>query len=377
MAPTEVLAEQHQRSIAALFRSQPAGLEVAFLTSAVKGQAREEVLRRIRLGQARLVIGTQALIEGQVEFERLGLAIIDEQHRFGVMQRARLRDKGRRPHVLVMTATPIPRTLAMTVYGDLDVSILDELPPGRTPVRTQVLRTSQVGLAYRHVRREVEAGGQAFLVYPLVEESDKMDLLDATRMFEQLRDGTLSGLRLGLVHGRLPSDEKDRVMGQFAAGSLDVLVATTVVEVGLDVPNAGLMVVEHAERFGLSQLHQLRGRVGRGRRSSTCYLVAHNLGTQDARQRLRVMERTTDGFVIAEEDLAIRGPGEFLGTRQSGLPAFAVSDLVRDADVLDEARRVAFGLVETDPGLARPEHLALRQALADRWGKHLRLAEVG
>ncbi len=377
MAPTEILAEQHQRGIASLFNSRPEGLEVVFLSSAVKGKARDRALGRIASGRAGLVVGTQALLEEAVEFANLGLVVIDEQHRFGVMQRAGLRSKGRRPHVLVMTATPIPRTLSMTVYGDLDVSILDELPPGRTPVRTVVLRTGQVGRAYDHVRREVARGGQSFLVYPLVEESEKMDLLDATRMFERLGEGALSGLRLGLVHGRMAPDEKDRVMLAFAHGELDVLVATTVVEVGVDVPNASVMVIEHAERFGLSQLHQLRGRVGRGPRGGTCFLVAHSLGSTDARDRLRVMERTNDGFEIAEEDLVIRGPGEFLGTRQSGLPVFAVGDLIRDAEILAQARRAAFGLIEQDPELTRPEHQALRRELRERWGKRLMLAEVG
>ena len=323
------------------------------------------------------MVGTQALIEEAVTFRELGLVIVDEQHRFGVMQRARLRSKGPRPHVLVMTATPIPRTLAMTVHGDLDVSILDELPPGRTPVKTVILRRSQVGQAYRQVRAEVDAGGQAYLVYPLVEESDKLELLDATRAHEALKEGALAGLRLGLVHGRLAFDEKDAVMQAFALGELDVLVATTVIEVGVDVPNASVMVVEHAERFGLSQLHQLRGRVGRGQRPASCYLVAHSLGTREARDRLGVMEKTNDGFVIAEADLTIRGPGEFLGTRQSGLPVFAVGDLVRDADLLEEARRAAFGLIEQDPELAADEHRALEKSLRERWGGRLALAEVG
>jgi ATP-dependent DNA helicase RecG len=377
MAPTEILAEQHLRAIRGLFAGPGAELEVELLTAAVKGQARKRAVRRIAAGSAGLVVGTQALIEERVAFHNLGLAIIDEQHRFGVMQRARLRAKGRQPHVLVMTATPIPRTLSLTVYGDLDTSILDELPPGRTPVATRLLRSAQAAQAYRWVRREVEAGGRAYLVYPLVAESDKVDLLDASRMFERLAAGPLAGLRLGLVHGRLPPDEKDARMRAFAAGELDVLVATTVIEVGVDVPEASVMVIEHAERFGLSQLHQLRGRVGRGERPAQCFLVAHSLATPEARRRLQVMERSNDGFAIAEEDLAIRGPGEFLGTRQSGLPIFAVADLLRDADILDEARRAAFRLLEADPELARPEHAGLRRALKRRWGGQLALAEVG
>ncbi|HSA23901.1 MAG TPA: ATP-dependent DNA helicase RecG, partial [Myxococcota bacterium] len=327
MAPTEVLAEQHHRRIAELLRRGPDALETVLLTAAVKGDERRRAFEAIRSGRAGLVIGTQALLEEAVEFHRLGLCVIDEQHRFGVLQRARLRGKGLAPHVLVMTATPIPRTLAMTLYGDLDVSILDELPPGRQAVRTQVLRGGQVGQAYRAVRREVETGGQAYLIYPLVEASEKIDLRDATRMAEELAAGAFRGLRLGLLHGRMPAEEKDAVMRRFAAGELDVLVSTTVVEVGVDVARAGVMVIEHAERFGLSQLHQLRGGVGRGSRPGSCFLVAHELGSEDARARLKVMERTTDGFVIAEKDLAIRGPGEFLGTRQSGLPAFSVGNL--------------------------------------------------
>ena len=264
MAPTEILAEQHHRNILRLIRDRSADLKVAFLSSAVKGKARREALEGIAAGRVDLVVGTHALIEEQVHFSDLGLCIIDEQHRFGVAQRAGLQAKGRRPDVLVMTATPIPRTLSMTVYGDLDVSILDEMPPGRHPVKTVVLRGGQVKQAYRHVRSEVESGGQAYLVYPLVEESEKMDLRDATRMFERLSQGAFAGLRLGLLHGRMPADEKDQVMQSFSAGDLDVLVATTVIEVGVDVPRATVMLVEHAERFGLSQLHQLRGRVGRG-----------------------------------------------------------------------------------------------------------------
>jgi ATP-dependent DNA helicase RecG len=250
------------------------------------------------------------------------------------------------------------------------------MPPGRTPVRTVVLRGNQVSQAYRHVRLEVEGGGQAYLVYPLVDESEKVMLRDATRMFQRLQEGPLHGLRLGLVHGRLSGDEKDAVMRAFAGGERQVLVSTTVIEVGVDVPNASLMIVEHAERFGLSQLHQLRGRVGRGGRPATCYLVAHSLASEDARSRMRVMEATTDGFRIAEEDLAIRGPGEFLGTRQSGMPSFLFANLARDGELLSLARVEAIDLLDRDPELAEPDHLALRQALWERWGRRLSLAEV-
>jgi ATP-dependent DNA helicase RecG len=377
MAPTEILAEQHFHRLQTMLAQSAIPLPVTFLSSGVKGAARREARQQAAAGKAQLVVGTQALIEEAVEFADLGLCVIDEQHRFGVLQRARLRSKGLMPDVLVMTATPIPRTLAMTVYGDLDVSVLDELPPGRTPIKTVVLRSNQVGQAYRHVRREVDAGGQAYIVYPLVEESEKIDLRDATRMYKSLGDGVFSGLRLGLLHGRLPAEEKDRIMSCFHAGDLQVLVSTTVIEVGVDVPNATLMVVEHAERFGLSQLHQLRGRVGRGGRPAFCYLVAHSLASEDARSRLRVMEQTTDGFRISEEDLAIRGPGEFLGTRQSGLPTFLFANLARDADVLSLAREEAFAMIARDPELAAPDHQRLREALLNRWGRRLSLAEVG
>jgi ATP-dependent DNA helicase RecG len=383
MAPTEILAEQHYRQIERLMKEDPVGdlrLESAFLSSSVKGPERRRVLDRIGSGEVEFVVGTHALIEEQVRFHRLGLCVVDEQHRFGVLQRAKLREKGTAgpiPDVLVMTATPIPRTLSMTVYGDLDVSVLDEMPPGRNPVKTLVLKGKDVRQAYRQVRREVENGSQAYLVYPLVDESEKMALRDATRMFEHLGQGDLNGLRLGLLHGRMATMEKNEVMDRFVKGTLDVLVSTTVIEVGVDVPNATVMVVEHAERFGLSQLHQLRGRVGRGNRSGICFLVAHSLASEDARTRMKVMERTTDGFVIAEEDLAIRGPGEFLGTRQSGLPAFLFGNLSRDVDLLDKARKEAFALVEADPDLALPAHRLLREALRNRWGQRLALAEVG
>jgi ATP-dependent DNA helicase RecG len=377
MAPTEILAEQHYLGISKIFQRRPDKFRVVFLSSSVKAKAREKVLSAINSGTAQLVVGTQALIEESVTFKNMALAIIDEQHRFGVIQRARLRSKSREPHVLVMTATPIPRTLAMTVFGDLDVSVLDELPPGRTPIKTIGLHTKQVGTAYRHIRNEVEKGGQAYVIYPLVEESEKMALLDASSMFEQLGQGILKGLRLALLHGRIPAEERNAVMQRFSNGELDVLVATTVVEVGVDVPNASVMVIEHAERFGLSQMHQLRGRVGRGHRKGTCYLVVHQKGSADARARVQVMEKSNDGFRISEEDLAIRGPGEFLGTRQSGLPVFTVGDLLRDGDILAQARRAAFSLVAKDRQLNALEHRPLRQAVLARWGERLMLAEIG
>ncbi len=380
MAPTEILAEQHFRQIEQLMITRGRReefLNAVFLSSSVKGVARDAALSKIASGEAQLVVGTHALIEEGVKFKRLGLCVIDEQHRFGVMQRASLRDKGHRPDVLVMTATPIPRTLSLTIYGDLDVSILDELPPGRSSVKTVVLRGTQVSQAYRFIRHEISKGGQAYMVYPLVEESDKIALRDASRMFKNLGEGIFAGLKLGLLHGRLGSNEKDAVMSRFASGELQVLVSTTVIEVGVDVPAATVMVVEHAERFGLSQLHQLRGRVGRGERPGTCFLVAYNLASEDARTRLKVMERTNDGFLIAEQDLAIRGPGEFIGTRQSGLPILLFGDLARDADLLDQARREAFAIVAEDHDLSLDGHRALRRALDLRWGRRLSLSEVG
>jgi ATP-dependent DNA helicase RecG len=376
MAPTEILAEQHYRRIQAMLQRGRQPIKVVLLTSTIQGAARSQILKAVATGAVQVVIGTHALIEEGVRYQRLGLCVIDEQHRFGVMQRARLRAKGEQPHVLVMTATPIPRTLAMTIYGDLDLSVLEELPPGRTPVKTVVLKGAEVLKAYQQVRREVQAGGQAFLVYPLVEESDKVELRDATQMYKRLQSGTLAGLRLALLHGRMGGDEKDRVMRRFAAGEIDVLVATTVVEVGVDVPRATLMVVEHAERFGLSQLHQLRGRIGRGTKPGTCYLVAHRYPSEDARSRLKIMEKTNDGFLIAEEDLAIRGPGEFLGTRQSGLPSFLFGNLIRDAELLSEARADARALIERDSLLMQPENRLIRRALWQRWGDRLLLAEV-
>jgi ATP-dependent DNA helicase RecG len=284
------------------------------------------------------IIGTHALIQEAVQFKKLGLIIIDEQHRFGVLQRAELRQRGFHPDVLVMTATPIPRSLAMTAYGDLDVSVIDELPPGRTPIKTVVVGEDRRTGVYKGVEREVRAGRQVYIVYPLVEESEKMDLKDATRMYEHLRDRVFPNFSIGLLHGKMKPVEKEEVMRRFAAGETNILVATTVVEVGVDVPNASVMVIEHAERFGLSQLHQLRGRVGRGAQESFCVLLASDKRTSVARERLGIMEETSDGFRIAEKDLELRGPGEVMGTRQSGLPTLRIGNLVRDVQILEEAR---------------------------------------
>jgi len=375
MAPTEVLVEQHYLNLHRMV--EPLEVPIALLTSSIKGSEKEDLYHRIKSGDIQLVIGTHAVIEEAVEFNRLGLAIIDEQHKFGVIQRGLLKKKGENPDVLVMTATPIPRTLAMTIYGDLDVSLIDEMPPGRMPIETKVFPESARARVYRIVEEEVRKGRQAFIVYPLVEESEKLQLKDATRMAEHLQKEVFPEFRIGLLHGRMKSDEKEAIMMEFKEGKIQILVATTVIEVGIDIPNASVMVVEHAERFGLSQLHQLRGRIGRGRYPSRCVLLAQYRSSEEAKVRLLAMERTTDGFQIAEEDLALRGPGEFFGTRQSGLPDFRVAHIIRDTPILIEARKEAFRLVEEDPGLIHPSHSGLRGMLMRRWKGRLELATIG
>jgi ATP-dependent DNA helicase RecG len=375
MAPTEVLAEQHFLNLHRWL--DPLGVKVALLTSSIKGSEREDLYQRIRNGDVQLVIGTHAVIQEAVEFHRLGLAIIDEQHKFGVVQRGLLKKKGENPDGLVMTATPIPRTLAMTIYGDLDVSLIDEMPPGRMPVETKVYPESARSRVYRIVEEEVRKGRQAFIVYPLVEESEKLDLKDATRMAEHLRKDVFPEFRIGLLHGRMKSEEKEAIMMEFKEGSIQILVATTVIEVGIDIPNASVMVVEHAERFGLSQLHQLRGRIGRGRYPSKCILLAQYRSSEEAKVRLRAMEKTTDGFKIAEEDLALRGPGEFFGIRQSGLPDFRVAHILRDTPILIEARKEAFRLIQEDPELVHPSHKGVKDLLIKRWRGRMELATIG
>jgi len=375
MAPTEILAEQHYRNLR--IWAEKLGLTIQLLTGGMNPSNKKALLDKIRTGGTDLVVGTHTLIQEGIEFLRLGLVVIDEQHRFGVVQRAALRRKGPAPDVLVMTATPIPRTLAMTVYGDLDISVIDEMPPGRRPVRTKVFTESQRMRVYEIIRGEMNKGNQIFIVYPLVEASENLDLKDATQMADHLQNKIFPGCRVGLVHGRMKGNEKDRIMADFAAKKIRILVSTTVIEVGIDVPEASLMVIEHAERFGLSQLHQLRGRVGRGVVPSFCILLIRKIGSEDARKRLRVMEQTHDGFRIAEEDLAIRGPGEFMGTRQSGLPDFRIASIIRDGRILSEARADAFALVEDDPSLEKPDHQELRHVLLHRWGGRLELAKTG
>jgi ATP-dependent DNA helicase RecG len=339
MAPTEILAEQHARGIKRLLAKTPYRVEL--LTGSLRAKEKRRLQSALKDGEINAAIGTQALIQEAVGFAKLGLVVIDEQHRFGVMQRAELRARGLNPDVLVMTATPIPRSLAMTVYGDLDVSIIDELPPGRTPIETMVFGEDQRQEVKRLISREIKAGRQAYVVYPLVEESEKMDLKDATRRYEYLRDTVFPRLSVGLLHGKMKPAEKEKVMSAFVAGEIKILVSTTVIEVGVDVPNASVMIVEHAERFGLSQLHQLRGRVGRGAEKSYCILLTSDKKTAVAEERLGIMAKTSNGFIIAEKDLELRGPGELLGTKQSGLPEFRIGNIVRDQLLLEKAKQEA------------------------------------
>ena len=369
MAPTEILAEQHYVNIHRMLE-QVAVRPV--LVRGSMGRERAGVLERIASGGIRVIVGTHALLEEGVRFLRLGLIVIDEQHRFGVIQRSLLKGKGASPDVLVMSATPIPRTLSMVVYGDLDVSLIKEMPEGRCRVVTEVKSGQERQRVYDAVREEVGKGRQAFIVYPLLEESEGTDLAGAKESLLRLRE-VFPSFRIGLVHGRMKAEEKEEVMLLFKERSLDVLVCTTVIEVGIDVPNATLMVIEHAERFGLSQLHQLRGRVGRGPEPSRCFLVSGAGGTARAAKRLRVLERTDDGFVIAEEDMRLRGPGDMLGVRQAGLPTFKVGDLVSDGDLMSQARRMA---EEALTSANRRELAALGEAVARRWGGRLHLSDV-
>ncbi|MDH3973041.1 MAG: ATP-dependent DNA helicase RecG [Deltaproteobacteria bacterium] len=377
MAPTEILAEQHYLNIHRL--SEKLGLSVLLIKGSTKGKEKREIIERIAEGDVHIIIGTHALIQEGVSFHNLGLGIIDEQHRFGVVQRGKLKSMGQAditPNILVMTATPIPRSLAMTVYGDLELSVIDELPPGRQKIDTKVYHEKERLRVYEIIRKELKKGRQAYVVYPLVEESEKMELLDATKMADEL-SLHFPDFKVGLIHGRMKVDEKEAVMTAFKEGNIHLLVSTTVIEVGIDVPNAAIMVIEHAERFGLSQLHQLRGRVGRGSEKSLCILLAQYQKSDEARERLHVMEKSSSGFDISEADLKIRGPGDFLGTRQSGMPDFRIGNILKDERILKEAREDAFQIISTDPELKLSEHEFLRDILKERWQGRLGLAGIG
>ena len=373
MAPTEILAEQHFKTFKAL--KCMASFEIELLKASTKEKS--DVKERIANGNAKIIIGTHALLQGNVEFNNLGVVVIDEQHRFGVRQRAGLISKGPRPNTLIMTATPIPRTLALTLYSDLDVSVIRNAPKGRGKIDTQVIKPSDISKAHILLHREIKKGRQAYIVYPLVEESDKMELKAATEMYERYRTKVFPDLRIGLVHGRMKADEKNGVMFSFMNGELDILISTTVIEVGIDQPNATVMMIEHSERFGLAQLHQLRGRVGRGADDSHCLLAIEYPISDIARERLKVMTRSTDGFVIAEKDLELRGTGDLLGTRQSGLPTFKVANLIRDFEILQWAKDEAFALVKGDPDLSFPEHKRLKTEIEKNWTERLSLGDVG
>jgi ATP-dependent DNA helicase RecG len=379
MAPTEILAEQHYRNVRTYLDGSR--VRMRLLAGGLPPAFRRDRLRAVAAGEIDLVVGTQALVEEDVRFHDLALVVVDEQHKFGVLQRAAFRSKGLDPHYLVMTATPIPRTLALSFFGDLDVSIIDELPPGRQAVKTQVVGPEREKPTFEFVRKKLAAGDQAYVVCPLIDESEKSDLKAAVAEAERLQRDVFPEFKVVCLHGRMSREEKDAAMAGFVAGRSHVLVSTVVIEVGVDVPNATVMLVRHAERFGLSQLHQLRGRIGRGRKPATCLLFCETppaqSDTDDSLRRLDVMTRTTDGFVIAEEDLRIRGPGEFFGTRQHGLPALRVANLSTDLELLQLARRDAFALVERDPRLANPANAEIRRRLKATFGKALDLIRAG
>ena len=363
MAPTELLAEQHSRSISAML--EPFGIRTVLLTGSMRTRERAANRAALESGQAMIAIGTHALIQEDVTFQKLGLVIVDEQHRFGVEQRDALRQKGYHPHMLVMTATPIPRTLALTLYGDLDISIIDQLPPGRQKVISRWRTGSRRGEAYVTIKEEIAQGHQAFIICPLIEESEALQAKAAVSEYERLQREVFPRQRLGLLHGAMKSSEKDQIMNNFRNRELDILIATSVIEVGIDIPNATVMAIEDADRFGLSQLHQFRGRVGRGQHQSYCYVLSEE-ATIQAQDRLGVFEETTDGFRLAEEDLRLRGPGDFIGVRQSGMPEMKVANL-SDTALIELARKVAAQLWESDPYLRKPEHAALKEKMYLFW----------
>ncbi|MFH1853693.1 MAG: ATP-dependent DNA helicase RecG [Candidatus Omnitrophota bacterium] len=374
MVPTEILSEQHYKNIVSLLDGL--GIKVMQLSGDLNPQERQRRRHMIETGEADLVVGTHALIQEGVNFKNLGLAVIDEQHKFGVIQRALLKSKSKNPDILIMTATPIPRTLAMTLYGDMDVSIIDELPPGRRNIKTLYFQEDNRDKAYRIAYEQVKMGRQAYIVYPIIEESERSDLRAATKMRKELAE-LFPDLKIGLLHGKLKSSEKERIMSDFKNQNIDLLVSTIVIEVGVDIANASIMIIEHADRFGLSQLHQLRGRIGRDRFLSYCILIA-DPKTDDARERIKAMLKTQDGFKIAEEDLEIRGPGEFFGTKQSGLPKLRIGNIIRDRAILEKARLEASELIEKDRFLRRPENIFLRRELKKKFSaQDLELASVG
>ena len=375
MAPTEILAEQLYFHFHGFF--DRLGKKTALLSRLVKGREKEALREAIRQGKIDVVVGTQALIQKEVVFRKLGLVIIDEQHRFGVIQRSALMQKGEAPDLLVMTATPIPRSLSLTVYGDLDCSVIDEMPSGRSPVKTEIVRGRERQRVYKHIDREIREGRQAFIIYPLVEETEKSDLAAAKEMSEHLAREIFPHRIVGLLHGRMRPEEKEKIMEAFKRKEVQILVATTVVEVGIDVPNATIMVIEHAERFGLAQLHQLRGRVGRAGYASFCYLVAQGRMTEEASRRLSIMAKTSNGFEIAEEDLSIRGPGEFFGKRQSGMPDMRIGNIVRDIRILEAARQEAFSRIQRDPLLHEPGNQRMISEIRRRYAEKTELIRVG
>jgi ATP-dependent DNA helicase RecG len=371
LAPTEILAAQHYYYFRNLF--QKLGYQVGLLTGSSTKREKTLMKKLLAEGLVHFAVGTHALLEEDVEFRRLGLAIIDEQHRFGVLQRLRFIRKGARPDVLVMTATPIPRTLALTLYGDLDVSVIDELPPGRKPIITRHVTEDQIERVWSFLRKQIEAGRQAYVVYPAIEESETQARKAAEKMYRHLSQVVFPDLRVGLLHGRMPAEEKEAVMESFKRGETQILVSTTVIEVGVDVPNATVMVIEQAERFGLAQLHQLRGRVGRGAEQSYCILVTGPLNDV-SRERIRTLVESTDGFYIAEMDLKLRGPGEFFGTRQAGMPSLRVANIVRDAELLELARREASDFLASGP---EEEQRRALEYVRTHWQRRFGLAQVG
>ena len=370
MAPTEILAEQHYLTIHKFFDDM--GIPMAYLRGNM-GKERSATIERIKAGHTQVVVGTHALLQGDIEFNNLGLVVIDEQHRFGVMQRKIMKQKGSLPDSLVMTATPIPRTLSMVVYGDLDVSVIDEMPAGRQKIWTKAFPDQEKNAVYKLVEDELKTGGQAFIVYPLVDESEKIELLNATNMAVLLQKTIFPDRKVGLLHGRMKADEKEKVMSLFKRKMIDVLVCTTVIEVGIDIPNATIIVIEHSERFGLSQLHQLRGRVGRSVKPSKCALITSEKKTAIAKQRIKVMEKTVDGFQIAEEDMRLRGPGEIFGLKQSGIPEFRLGNLVRDGDIMGRAKKTAEEIL---PKLSKDELDQIKGLVIRKWGDSLHLSDI-